>query len=128
MRIVLSIPPSLNNRMYRNMRLTKEYRWWKSEAAQSIARQVERYHPEGPCNARFAVGVDLYWGDKRRRDIDNFGKPILDAITESEAVWLDDSQVDELSISRIEGHPDDIQMDANTAEIIISVVGQLAPF
>ncbi len=35
-------------------------------------------------------------------DLDNYCKPILDAITRTKKVWMDDKQVDDLRITRLE--------------------------
>ena len=48
---------------------------------------------------RLGVTIKLYPPDKRRRDIDNYSKAVLDLLTKSEA-WLDDEQVDLLTVSR----------------------------
>jgi crossover junction endodeoxyribonuclease RusA len=53
---------------------------------------------EGDCHVR----VELYMPDKRKRDIDNILKPILDILQYS-GVIRDDSQVCALSVARI-GH------------------------
>ena len=124
MRLTFPIPPTINNRMYRNMRLTKEYRWWKTEAEQSVCNELQR----DADLVRYAVRLFFYWGDKRRRDIDNFAKPILDAITESQMVWVDDSQIDELHIYRESGREEDVQMEPGTAVVVISPVEDGPPF
>jgi len=43
--------------------------------------------------------VILYPPDARRRDLDNYMKALLDALTQAK-VWLDDEQVDSLDIHR----------------------------
>jgi Holliday junction resolvase RusA-like endonuclease len=44
------------------------------------------------------VTVTLYHGTRRRQDIDNYSKVLLDALTGT--VWEDDSQVEELMVRR----------------------------
>ena len=56
-------------------------------------------HP--PTQWRIEVYIDAYPPDKRKRDIDNILKPILDCLTDA-AIWDDDSQVDVLRIRRME--------------------------
>lgn len=34
-------------------------------------------------------------------DINNFAKPIIDAVTQSRCLWFDDSQIDELCLKRV---------------------------
>lgn len=49
---------------------------------------------------RLSVQVRLFPPDRSKRDIDNFGtKSLLDSLT-SAGVYLDDSQIDELNITR----------------------------
>ena len=50
---------------------------------------------------RLSVKILVNPPDRRRRDIDNLTKVPLDALTHA-AVWLDDSQIDELYIRRDE--------------------------
>lgn len=50
-------------------------------------------------DGRLNVEVILYPPDKRTRDLDNYMKALLDAITHS-GLWLDDEQIDQLSIMR----------------------------
>ena len=113
--VTLPVPPSTNNRMTKGMRLTKEYRYWKVEASKLIEAVLERE----PDDSRYAVTIYLYWGDKRRRDLDNFIKGPIDAVTESECVWLDDSQVDAIRVYREQGHRDEVRMEEGTMQIVI---------
>ena len=48
-----------------------------------------------------AVHIKAYPPDRRKRDLDNLPKGVLDALTKAE-VWQDDSQIDDLRITR--GH------------------------
>jgi crossover junction endodeoxyribonuclease RusA len=48
---------------------------------------------------RLSVQVILYPPDKRCRDLDNYMKALLDALTHAK-VWVDDEQIDELAIHR----------------------------
>jgi Holliday junction resolvase RusA-like endonuclease len=47
----------------------------------------------------YAVRLTFRWPDGRVRDIDNSAKAVLDA--GNGILWLDDRQVDELSVSRL---------------------------
>jgi crossover junction endodeoxyribonuclease RusA len=51
--------------------------------------------------ARLSVALYAYPPDKRRRDLDNLPKGVLDALTHA-GVWADDEQIDSLSIQRCE--------------------------
>ncbi|MDX1318280.1 MAG: RusA family crossover junction endodeoxyribonuclease, partial [Xanthomarina gelatinilytica] len=48
---------------------------------------------------RLAVTVDIYPPDRRRRDIDNLSKALLDAL-EHASVYEDDTQIDYLVLKR----------------------------
>jgi Holliday junction resolvase RusA-like endonuclease len=45
------------------------------------------------------VVVEVYVPDRRKRDLDNLHKGILDSLTHA-GVWGDDSQIDDLRIYR----------------------------
>lgn len=53
------------------------------------------------AQARLSVALYAYPPDKRRRDLDNLPKAVLDALTHA-GVWADDEQIDHLSILRCE--------------------------
>lgn len=54
-----------------------------------------------PTTARLSVEIAVYPPDRRKRDLDNLPKAILDAITHA-GLWEDDSQIDDLRIIRRE--------------------------
>ena len=91
--LTLPYPPSLN-RMYRAISgrsiLSKPGREYYERAVWDIKAQL----PRGwrPITARVRVTVKATPPDRRRRDLDNLWKPILDALTKA-GVWGDDSQV-----------------------------------
>lgn len=51
-----------------------------------------------PLDAKYEVSIAIYYKDNRRRDIDNVAKSILDGL--NGIAWIDDAQVDSLSIDR----------------------------
>lgn len=54
-----------------------------------------------PIKERVSVRIFAHMPDNRRRDLDNINKSLLDSITHA-GVWLDDSQIDELHVTREE--------------------------
>lgn len=52
-----------------------------------------------PLSCRVRAGVIAYPPNKRRRDLDNLMKALLDALTHA-GVWDDDSLIDDLHIKR----------------------------
>ena len=59
--------------------------------------------------------VYLYPPDKRKRDVDNVLKPLLDAL-EHAGVYENDSQIDKLCITRMEVKPQGL------CDVTISVI------
>jgi crossover junction endodeoxyribonuclease RusA len=51
-----------------------------------------------PVTCELRVTLDIYHGDKRKRDVDNFNKLVFDALTG--IVYEDDSQIIELTIRK----------------------------
>ena len=47
------------------------------------------------------VRIRLYFKDKRKRDIDNYNKAILDSMTK--IIYEDDSQIEELNVKKLVG-------------------------
>lgn len=97
-KLTLPYPPSINRywRMWRNrMVIGKEGREFRSNAIKAIhSRRHETFGDE-----RISIRIYLYPPDKRRRDIDNPMKALIDALQHAK-VFNDDSQVDELCILR----------------------------
>ena len=62
-----------------------------------------RFIPDGdrsiPKEERVQVWVEAFPPDRRRRDLDNLKKALLDALTHAR-VWQDDWQVDDLRVGR----------------------------
>lgn len=51
--------------------------------------------------ARLGMDITITYADKRRRDLDNGAKAILDAL--NGLVYVDDSQIDDLRVRRVAG-------------------------
>lgn len=102
--LTLPYPPSVNA-MWRTPRsgplagrtmLSQEGRQYRKAVEQAVVLQ------RGGCidaSARLAVDIECRMPDRRKRDLDNLPKAILDALTHA-GLWADDSQVDELRVWR----------------------------
>lgn len=94
-------PPSVNQ-MYRTYRgrmlLSKRGREFMSSALAELGY----CHTTLTC--RLAVTITVYPPDRRRRDLDNLLKGVLDLLTKGQ-VMVDDSQIDDLRIIRDTVHP-----------------------
>lgn len=51
-----------------------------------------------PLEGNIHIEVELYFKDKRVRDIDNYSKILLDSLTG--IVWIDDKQIQKMTISK----------------------------
>jgi len=71
-----------------------------------VASAVAGIMPAKPIEGRIAVEILLHAADARRRDIDNSAKALLDAMTKA-GIWQDDSQIDDMRITRGFIHRDD---------------------
>ena len=94
----LPFPPSVNSyrTVYRGMmRLSKEGRQFKA----AVADYVVEYKVPKLGESKLRISMVLFPRDKRKIDIDNRIKSVLDALQDA-GVFDDDFQVDELSIVR----------------------------
>lgn len=58
------------------------------------------FHGRPPCyTGRVAVEIQAHPPDRRRRDLDNLLKPVLDVLTNARVI-VDDSDIDDLRIVR----------------------------
>jgi Holliday junction resolvase RusA-like endonuclease len=93
----LPYPPTVNHlwKRYRNRTvLSREGREYRRAIRLALAcRSVTPQH--GPL----AVSIDVNPPDRRRRDLDNLHKALLDALGRGGA-YFDDSQIDRLTITR----------------------------
>lgn len=97
--IHLPFPPSVND-YYKQTRagaryLDKKVRVYRQDVAEAINEQI----PGLTLTDQLCVEVTLYMPDRRKRDLDNYMKGLLDALTIAD-VWEDDSQIDQLQIYR----------------------------
>ena len=99
--IVLHLPwPPTVNSYYKTSRhgaryLAKNVKPFREAVEQAVREQV----PGITLDDRLFMEVYLFPPDNRQRDLDNYMKGLLDAVTHAE-LWIDDSLVDQLHIYR----------------------------
>ena len=95
--LILPLPNSANTH-WRHGRgityLSKQGREFRHSIKQLIT-------VDNPMTGRLEVKIEIYPRDKRKTDIDNRIKPLLDALQHA-GVFEDDSQIDRLVIERKE--------------------------
>lgn len=101
MEVELPFPPSLNHlwrRVGNRTLISRSGRSFRQQVC-SILRGTE------PLSGPLRVVIDLFPPDRRRRDIDNLQKALLDALQHGGA-YHDDSQIVSLTITKREVVPD----------------------
>jgi crossover junction endodeoxyribonuclease RusA len=96
--IVLPWPPTVNTywrTVGGRMLISKGGRQYRDAVAELAA--LHKWPKYGA--ARLSVQIEAWMPDKRRRDLDNLLKSMLDSLTHA-GVWDDDSQIDGLAIWR----------------------------
>lgn len=102
MEFELPYPPSINHywrRVGPRTLISRTGRSFRAEVVSIVARRRPATML-GPLN----VQIDLHPPDRRRRDVDNVLKSLLDALQQG-GVYRDDSQIDDLHIRRRECVP-----------------------
>lgn len=98
--IAIPWPPSVNS-YWRSVNgrtlISKRGRLYKEAVRRCVLRDRADKHLAG----KLAVKVILHPPDRRRRDIDNTAKAMLDSL-QAAGVFLDDSQIDKLLLERAE--------------------------
>ena len=98
--VKLPYPPSLNRyyRVWRGRMVVgpegKAYR----EAVQQILGPS--FQDVEPYKVPLRVWIDVMMPDRRKRDLDNLNKSLLDAITDA-GVWADDSLIEDLRLIKV---------------------------
>jgi crossover junction endodeoxyribonuclease RusA len=104
MKLMLPYPPSANHywRKWNNrMVISREGREYRDEVCALLSSAGGGSIRKPPSNGRIALKMDAFPPDRRRRDLDNLQKPLLDALQHA-GVYEDDSQVDLLLSCRRE--------------------------
>ena len=97
--LTLPYPPSINHywrRVGSRTLISREGRTFRRNVCALLGGGGPRKPPSG---GRIALAMDAFPPDRRRRDLDNIQKPVLDALQHA-GVYDDDSQVDLLVTRR----------------------------
>lgn len=96
----LPFPPTVNSYYKRNhgygVRISDKGRKFRAEVQAEIEEQWGSFEM---LEGKLLVEVIEHVPDKRIRDLDNYMKPLLDALTHA-GIWEDDSQINQLMIYR----------------------------
>ena len=96
MRLILRGKPYSTNSLYRRhghtIYMSKEGR----DLKQSYQWQVKSQCKQPISKEPLKIAIDLFFPDKKKRDIDNYHKILLDSM--SDIVWKDDSQITEMKV------------------------------
>ena len=123
--LTLPYPPSVNHYWRhvpnRGTLISKEGREYRIGVIGEIML-IKHLH-NFPLEGRLAVLIHATMPDRRKRDIENIQKALLDSL-EHAGVYLDDSQIDDLRIIRCGVDPE----KKGNVDVIISVINRdLAP-
>jgi crossover junction endodeoxyribonuclease RusA len=102
--MTLPYPPSVNHywrRVGPRTLISREGRTFRKNVCALLGGGGPRKPPSG---GRIALAMDAFPPDRRRRDLDNIQKPVLDAL-ERAGIYEDDSQIDLLLTRRREVVP-----------------------
>lgn len=99
MRFVLPLPPTVNQYWRHTVRAGRVWVYLSGKGRAyktAVVRAIGRHHP---TDKRLSVSVTLHFANKRKNDLDNRLKSLLDALAYA-GVYVDDSQIDELRVIR----------------------------
>lgn len=94
----LPYPPTVNH-YYGQARNGKKFIKPKGKKFRLDVQEIVAQKQAKTMEGRVSVFIAIYPPDKRKRDIDNVLKALLDALTKA-GVWDDDEQIDVLEIRR----------------------------
>jgi crossover junction endodeoxyribonuclease RusA len=93
-------PPSVNH-LYGRSKWGGEYIKPEGKQFYALTAMLISKHSNAFPSQRLSVTIKMHPPDKRKRDLDNVLKAILDSVTKAN-VWTDDNQIDRLLIERAE--------------------------
>lgn len=92
-------PPSINNYYVKTRNgvfISKKGSEHRERVIEAVAEQLG---PFDPIIQAIHMSVVWFMPDRRKRDLDNYLKPLLDGFTHS-GIYLDDSQINQLFVYR----------------------------
>lgn len=102
--IRLPFPPTMNT-YWRNFRgrtvLSLRGRKFKKMVGEIVLTSIKKDLIKEIYNKRLEVYIDYFPPDRRKRDLDNYVKAILDGLEEAQ-VYANDEQIDRLLLNRKE--------------------------
>lgn len=99
--VELPYPPSVNHywrRVGPRTLISRQGRAYRRDVATAV-RRIDRAADRLPLIGPLSVKVSLYPPDRRRRDLDNVLKALLDALQHA-GVYPDDSLIEHLSVEK----------------------------
>jgi len=100
MEITLKGNPQSTNHIYKSVCRGKFASVYMSQPGKTLKEdygwQIKSQYKGKPLTGSVDLRLELFFGDKRIRDIDNYNKLVLDAC--SGLLWIDDSQIESLLI------------------------------
>ncbi|GAB6184538.1 RusA family crossover junction endodeoxyribonuclease [Thermopirellula anaerolimosa] len=99
--VELSYPPSVNHywrRVGPRTLISRQGRAYRRDVATAV-RLIDHAADRLPLTGPLRVEVSLYPPDRRRRDLDNALKALLDALQHA-GVYPDDSLIEQLSVEK----------------------------
>lgn len=98
----LPFPPSVNTYWrktgWRTLLSAKARTFRLAVGSAVVVARAGGQIPKSPLDGRLVAELTLYPPDRRTRDVDNYAKGVLDALTHAR-VWHDDSQLDRLVLA-----------------------------
>ena len=75
---------------------------WSSMLEPDIRKQLQNLGRNAADKLRYGISVYIFEGQMRpAKDLDNYYKPIIDTITQTQLLWFDDEQIDDLTVLRL---------------------------
>lgn len=98
--LTLPLPPTINH-YYGQRRNGGRFIKPAGEAFRKAVADIVSDAGHKTLEGRLTLFAAIYPADRRRQDLDNRSKALQDALTHA-GVWLDDEQIDELTLVRKE--------------------------